>query len=109
DNFDYIGPLYGEEKYAAIESADAYVMPSVSEVFSLATLDAMACSKPCLITSGCGYNYFIYDNFFVPCEPYAQDLAKGIKELYGRKNDWALMGQNGRRLVERELNWANIA
>ncbi len=33
DNFDYIGPLYGQEKYDAIESADIYVMPSFSEVF----------------------------------------------------------------------------
>lgn len=108
-NFDYIGPLYGEEKYLAIESADAYVMPSISEVFSLATLDAMACAKPCLISSGCGYNYFIDHDFFVPCEPYAQDIARGVQELYSRRNDWLTMGKNGRELIENELNWAKIA
>lgn len=107
--FDYIGPLYGQEKYDAIESSDVYVMPSLSEVFSLATLDAMACAKPCLIASGCGYAYFIQNNFYVPCEPYAQDISLGIKEALIRKPDWDLMGANGCKLVASELNWPSIA
>lgn len=108
-NFDYLGPLYGQEKYDAIESADAYVLPSFSEVFSLAMLDAMACAKPCLVSSGCGYNYFIRDDFFVPCEPYPQDIAFGIEEMLRRRDDWPQMGQNGRQAIEQHFNWRSIA
>ncbi len=108
ENFDYIGPLYGQEKYDAIESADAYVMPSFSEVFSLAMLDALACGKPCLATSGCGYNYFIQDDFFIRCEPYPHDIARGLEELFGREADWPAMGKNGRRMVEEHFNWPAI-
>lgn len=108
DNFDYIGPLYDQEKYDAIESADFYVMPSFSEVFSLAMLDAMACSKPCLVSSGCGYNYFIQEDFCVPCEPYPQDIAAGIQEMLARRSDWPSMGANARRVIEQRLNWASI-
>lgn len=109
ENFDYIGPLYGQEKYDAIESADLYVMPSISEVFSLATLDAMACAKPSLITSGCGYAHFIRNDFYIPCEPYAQDIARGIEEILARQSDWDSMGANARALIENELNWPSIA
>ena len=109
DNFDYIGPLYREAKYDAIESADVYVMPSFSEVFSLAMLDAMACGKPCLATSGCGYTYFLSHDFFVPCEPYPQDIARGLRELFVRQDEWPAMGRNAQGLVEEELNWPRIA
>lgn len=108
ENFDYIGPLYGQEKYDAIESADVYVLPSFSEVFSLAMLDGMACVKPCLVTSGCGYNYFIRDDFHVTCEPYPQDIAVGIQEILSRRQNWSQMGQNGRQAIEEKFNWWSI-
>lgn len=108
-NFDYIGPLYDQQKYDAIESADFYVMPSFSEVFSLAMLDAMACSKPCLVSTGCGYNYFVHEDFYVPCEPYPQDIAAGIQEMLARRGDWRRMGANARRAIEQHLNWGSIA
>ena len=108
-NLDYIGPLYGQQKYDAIESADLYALPSLSEVFSLATLDALACSKPCLIASGCGYNYFSKDDFHVSCEPYAQDIAAGIEEILARQADWQRMGRNGRQAIAEHFNWQSIA
>ncbi|HEY6872883.1 MAG TPA: glycosyltransferase family 4 protein [Geobacteraceae bacterium] len=108
DNFDYVGPLYDQNKYDAIQSADAYVMPSFSEVFSLAMLDAMGCGKPCLATSGCGYNYFIKSDFFVACEPYPQDIARGLEELLARRDEWPTLGRNARRMVEEKFNWPTI-
>jgi glycosyltransferase involved in cell wall biosynthesis len=107
-NFDYIGPLYGQAKYDALESSDAYVMPSFSEVFSLAMLDAMGCGKPCLASSGCGYNYFVENDFFVACEPYSQDIARGLHELFEREADWLEMGKRARCMVEEKFNWKMI-
>ncbi len=109
ENFDFLGPLYDQDKYDAIESADAYVMPSFSEVFSLAVLDALACGKPAVISSGCGFNYFAERQFFVACEPYPQDIAFAICKLLDSRHDWERMGRNARRLVEQELNWSSIS
>ena len=108
ENFDYIGPLYAQDKYDAIESSDAYVMPSLSEVFSLAVIDAMACSKPCLVTSGCGLNYISDENFSVTCEPYAEDIYRGLEELFSLKKEWKEMGIKSRQIVEEKLNWEAI-
>jgi glycosyltransferase involved in cell wall biosynthesis len=108
-NFDYIGPLYGREKYDALESSDVYILPSFSEGFSMSLLDAMACGKPSLITSGCSMNYFIDQDFFVRCEPYPQDITRGIQEVLGRRGDWGRMGANARRLVETLFRWDTIA
>jgi poly(glycerol-phosphate) alpha-glucosyltransferase len=106
ENLDYIGPLYNQDKYDALESADLNVMPSFSEGFSMALLDAMACGKPSLLTSGCNMNYF--DDFFIRCEPYPQDIAFGLKEILNHKNEWAKMGEVSRMLVETKFNWSTI-
>lgn len=109
DNFDYIGPLYGQQKYDAIESSDAFVLPSFSEVFSLALIDAMACAKPSLITNGCGLNDFLKNDFCVVCEPYSEDIARGIEKFFLREAEWPQMGLNARSLVEKQLEWSKIA
>lgn len=108
-NFDYVGPLYDQAKYDAIESADIYIMPSFSEGFSMSLLDAMACAKPSLLTSGCSMNYFFQSDFFVRCEPYSQDIARGMKEIFSRKDHWVSMGNNARNLIESDFRWDKIA
>lgn len=107
--FDWIGPLYDQNKYDAIESFDAYVMPSYSEVLSLAVPDAMVCEKPCIVTSGCGYNYLIQKyNFGILCEPYPYDLRNALISLLEQKERWKIMGKEAKRCVDEELNWNNI-
>lgn len=108
NNFDYIGPLYGQAKYDAIESADAYILISFSEGFSMSLLDIMACAKPSLLTSGCSMNYFFKNQFHIRCEPYPQDIALGLEELFARQSEWTVMGKNARRIVEEEFNWPKI-
>jgi glycosyltransferase involved in cell wall biosynthesis len=109
ENFDFVGPLYDQEKFDAIESADFYVMPSFSEGMSLAVLDAMVCGKPSVMTMGCGLNYYLDRDFFVPCEPYAQDIARGILALFERRADWADMGERAKALCFESLNWDAVA
>ena len=108
---DWIGPLYNQQKYDAYYNFDAYIMPSFSEGFSMAILDAMACSKPLLLTRGCNMNYFNVKNreFFVMCEPYAQDICRGLMELLDRRDEWPTMGSNARFWVDEEFNWNSIA
>lgn len=107
--FTFLGPLYGVEKYDALESADVHILPSISEVFSLAMLDAMACAKPCLVSTGCGYDSYDKDDFFVAFQPEPAQIADAIVEILRRREHWNQMGQNARRLIERELNWPAIA
>lgn len=109
DNFDYIGPLFGRAKYDAIESGDAFILPSLSEGISLALLDAMACAKPALISSRCGFSHREASGFAVLCEPRPKDLARGLMRLLARGRDWAEMGRIGRRIAMREFSWPRIA
>jgi len=107
--FHFVGPLYGTDKYSAIMASDLYIHPSKADVISFAVLDAMACSKPCIIARTCDVAYLFDKNFFLMVEPWPDDIARGITELLNRKSEWASMGANARRLIEKELNWYSIS
>ena len=108
ENFDFLGPLYNQDKFDALESSDIYVMPSFSEGFSLAMIEAMSCAKPLLITPGCGLNYISNRTFSVNCEPYSQDLTRGITEILIKKDDWIQMGIESKLIVEEKLSWDKV-
>jgi glycosyltransferase involved in cell wall biosynthesis len=109
DCFDHIGPLYDQKKYDALQSADVFILPSFSEGISLAMLDAMACGKPCVLTSGCGMNYYMNGDFGIRCEPYAQDISRGIIEIYNQKSNWNQMTLSAQAAVANIFNWKQIA
>lgn len=46
----WAGPLYGPWKWAALRLAEAFILPSHSENFGVAIVEAMACGLPVLIS-----------------------------------------------------------
>ncbi|MDD7438934.1 MAG: glycosyltransferase family 4 protein [Bacteroidales bacterium] len=55
DHFHFTGFMKGNQVYEIYKASDVYVMPSVSEPFGIAPLEAMQCGVPCIISkqSGC--------------------------------------------------------
>ncbi|MBR6197045.1 MAG: glycosyltransferase family 4 protein [Bacteroidaceae bacterium] len=56
DRFHFPGFQRGKQVYECYKYSDVFVMPSVSEPFGIAPLEAMQCGTPCIISkqSGCG-------------------------------------------------------
>lgn len=56
DRFHFPGFMRGRQVYECYKASDVFVMPSVSEPFGIAPLEAMQCGCPCIIShqSGCG-------------------------------------------------------
>ena len=56
DRFHFPGFQRGKQVYECYKNSDVFVMPSVSEPFGIAPLEAMQCGCPCIISkqSGCG-------------------------------------------------------
>lgn len=52
DRLIFTGLLEGEAKLAALKESDLFVMPSLTENFALAALEAMAMGRPVIVSSG---------------------------------------------------------
>ena len=102
--------LLGTEKLAVLQDASLFVLPSYSENFGLAVVEAMAAGRPVIISdqvniwreveaAGAGK--------VVPCD--APRLAEEILHLLDTPEMAGQMGQKGQALVREAFQWHNIA
>jgi glycosyltransferase involved in cell wall biosynthesis len=106
DRITYLGHVSGDKARRTWAAADAFILPSYSEGFSMAILEALACRLPCLITTACYFPEVAAAGGAVVVEPTAEDVTRGLRELLERHpEERAALGRNGRRLVEREYTW----
>jgi glycosyltransferase involved in cell wall biosynthesis len=102
----YIGHVGGELAREVWAAADAFILPSYSEGFSMAILEALACSLPCLITTACHFPELADAQGAIVVNPEAGEVAQGLLGLLERTDEERRrLGQNGRRLVENEYTW----
>jgi glycosyltransferase involved in cell wall biosynthesis len=102
----YLGHVSGERARAAWAASDAFVLPSYSEGFSMAILEAMASRLPCLFTTTCHFPEAARAGAAIVVEPTAADVARGLLDLLDRgPEERTELGRIGRRLVERDYTW----
>ncbi len=106
----FTGMLLGEDKFAALFTADIFVASSYLESFGMAIVEAMACRKPVVISDRvniCDEVKTAQAGIVTSCHPasIAQSLIMLLKDPDRRRD----MGLNGRRLVEKKFTWGIAA
>ena len=120
----FTGPAFGEEKAALLRSADAFILPSLSEGLPMSVLEAWAYGLPVLMTPECN----LPDGFAADAAVRigAEDAKKaesgklkaescgniegGLHALFEMSDaDRVAMGERGRSLVENRFTWPKIA
>jgi glycosyltransferase involved in cell wall biosynthesis len=102
----YLGHVSGERARQVWGAADAFVLPSYSEGFSIAVLEALACRLPCLITTPCNFPELAAAGGCIEVTPDVDTVSQGLRDLLERAPaERASIGQLGRRLVEEQYTW----
>ncbi|MBQ2961894.1 glycosyltransferase [Methanobrevibacter sp.] len=99
------GPLYNEEKQEALVDCDLFVMPSRYESFTTSGLEAMACSKPLVLTKNNHIHDWVDGNVGLACDDDKDSLREAIQAVLFDKNLSRTFGENGKKLVVEKYNW----
>ncbi len=106
----WVGHVSGARARQLWGAADAFVLPSYSEGFSMAVLEALACRLPVLITTACHFPELAAAEGGITVEPTAPDVTQGLRLLLERTpTERAELGRRGRALVERNYTWEQQA
>ena len=105
DNVVITGPLYKDEKQEALVDCDLFVMPSRYESFTTSGLEAMACSKPLVLTKNNHIHDWVDGNVGIACDDNKDSLCSAIGKLLLDENLSKSYGENGKELIRNKYNW----
>ncbi len=100
DRVIWTGFVSGQEKSALLRDADVFVLPSYSENFGVAVVEAMGAGLPVIVSDQVGIHHEVSREragTVVPCA--AGRLASAITSLLADPDLRARMGQHGRALA----------
>ncbi|MEQ8822388.1 MAG: glycosyltransferase [Sumerlaeia bacterium] len=110
DAIHFTGPLYDEDKRIALSGSHAFVLPSFSEGFPVAVLEASACRLPIVMTPRCNFPELEEAGGGIVCQPEVESTAEALRQVLAMSDsERDAMGAAGRRLVEERYSWAQVA
>jgi glycosyltransferase involved in cell wall biosynthesis len=104
-----VGPLYGQEKLAALRDANCFCLPSRHEGFSLAVLEALACGVPVVISPECHFPEVAQSGagLIPPLEPAA--IAEALRTMLEDKEFRDRAAYAAKELVATRYTWLSVA
>ncbi len=106
----FTGPLYGDLKWSALAAAELFALPSYSEGFSVAVLEAMAMGLPVLLTTACHFPEAVASGAGWQAGPEAGALARVLGETLALAPDaLRAAGERGRTMAATRYSWTGIA
>ena len=110
DRVTFVGEVAGAAKEHLLATAAVLVLPSISENFGNAVLEAMAHATPVIVTPGVGLARDVEEaGAGIVTDGAPATLAEAIERLLGDEPRRAAMGVRGRALVENRFGWDRVA
>lgn len=104
----FTGEVAANRKQAAFSLADAFVLPSQSEGFSNAVVEALSWGLPVLITKGCNFPEVEECGAGKVVDYNTESLRDGLLELIEDSVDLSTYRKNARQLVKEKYLLADI-
>lgn len=109
-NVTVLGPCFGSQKQACLQSASAFILPSFSEGLPMAALEAMASRLPCLLSRACNLPEAFSVGAAIPTEPEVAALASALYALFAMDAaERTARGMAGVELVSNRFSWTQVA
>ncbi|MBI4446464.1 MAG: glycosyltransferase [Acidobacteria bacterium] len=109
DRIFFTGPLFGREKLEALADADIWALPSHTENFGVAVVEAMAMGLPVIVSHNVAIHHEISRSgagLVVSCDP--ADVKSALEKLLENPSQRGVMGANGRALVREKYSLQQV-
>jgi len=104
----FTGLLNETDKIAILGTADIFVLPSYSEGFSMALLEAMASSLPVIITDKCYFPEVRTSDAGFIIKTESNQLRDALMNFLENPEKIKQMGKRGRELVSQKYTWDKV-
>jgi len=106
----FAGAQTGDAKRRSYQSADAFILPSLSEGLPMTVLEAWSYSLPVLMTNACNLPEGFSNGAAIQVEPTRQSLAKSLVALFSMPDEsLAAVGGRGNALVAERYSLQTVA
>jgi len=110
DSVTFTGMVTGVDKLLLLYGSDIFVLPSYSENFGVAVIEAMACGLPVVISDKVGIsNEIKSNNAGIIVQTNTESVYEGMKRLLEDDNLRKTISENGRRLIKEYYNIEKVA
>jgi poly(glycerol-phosphate) alpha-glucosyltransferase len=109
ERVNFHGPVFGADKQLLLRNAHAFMLPSLSEGLPMAVLEAWAFGLPVLMTRACNLPIGFAMKAAVEISSEPAMMVKQLAAVLDDEASLAVIGRNGRELVEKEFNWSSAA
>ena len=102
----FVGPKFGPQKEVILSTADAFILPSLSEGLPISVLEAWSYGLPVLITSQCNLPEGFRAEAAIAIGTDVEGIARGLRVLLAMGEDERVcMGVRGQQLVQKSFSW----
>jgi len=110
DRIKLVGMLTDSVKKAALADADLFILPSYSEGFSIAVLEAMAAGVPTLVSDRVGFGDYIqqYDAAYLTALT-AEEIQVGLSTMLQDENRRIRVKENALSMLKQNFDIAQVA
>lgn len=109
EDFEFVGPKYGDELQREYASADLFVLPTHSENFGSVVVEALAHDVPVICTKGAPWQELEERGCGWWLDIGVEPLAEALKiALFASCESLVEMGVRGRKLVEEKYTWGVV-
>lgn len=106
---EFVGPLYGKEKWLAYRDADLFVLPTYSENFGLAVAESLAAGTPAIVSRGAPWSGLTSHRAGWWIDIGIDPLVAALDEALALdRSSLEEMGERGRQWMIREFSWPGI-
>jgi glycosyltransferase involved in cell wall biosynthesis len=104
------GMVTGASKQALLQRSDVFTLPSYSEGFSVAILEAIAAAKPVVISKFCYFDEVLKAQCGLVVDTNVAALAQGLNQILNLTSlSRSAMGRQGQQMIEHHYTWSATA